>query len=190
MILSRCYYKSSFHADLGFQFLIFTLKSIRNAVVFWVYAVRLYSIALHFNIAFMILNHKQDVALNPICITLGKEKINAGPTAKLLGVHLDCNKNWRTQIQGIGGTISNLNSRLYLLRRLQMVISKDRLRRIGDSLYTSKIRYGVQLYGKVRLNENDPTDTLLDSLQIAQNKYARFIHGSNLMDRIIKINWN
>ena len=27
-------------------------------------------------------------------------------------------------------------------------------------------------------------DTLLDSLQIAQNKYARFIHGSNLMDRI------
>ena len=42
----------------------------------------------------------------------------------------------------------------------------------------------MQLYGKVRLNENDPTDTLLDSLQIAQNKYARFIHGSNLMDRI------
>ena len=34
----------------------------------------------------------------------------------------------------------------------------------------------------------DPTDSLLDSLQVAQNKFARFVHGSTLMDRInIKI---
>ena len=60
----------------------------------------------------------------------------------------------------------------------------DRLRRIGDSLYTSKIRYGLQLFGKVRLNENDPTETLLECLQVTQNKFARFLHGSTLMDRI------
>ena len=30
----------------------------------------------------------------------------------------------------------------------------------------------------------DPTDSLLDSLQVAQNKFARFVHGSTLMDRI------
>ena len=41
-----------------------------------------------------------------------------------------------------------------------------------------------QLYGKVRLGDLDPTDTLLDSLQTTQNKFARFIHGSTLMDRI------
>ena len=81
-------------------------------------------------------------------------------------------------------SISSLNSRLYLLRRLARAISSDRLRRIADSLYTSKIRYGLQLYGKVRLLNNDPTETLLESLQITQNKFARFIHGSTLLDRI------
>ena len=55
---------------------------------------------------------------------------------------------------------------------------------LNDSLYTSKIRYGVQLFGKVRLTEQEPTETLLESLQITQNKFARFVHGSSLMDRI------
>ena len=96
----------------------------------------------------------------------------------------DSNQKWKTQIQGSGGTISNLNSRLYLIRRLSRVISQDRMRRISDSLYTSKIRYGVQLFGKVRLNEQDPTESLLKSLQTTQNKFARFVHRSSLMDHI------
>ena len=97
---------------------------------------------------------------------------------------MDSNQKWKSQIQGIGGTISNLNSRLYLLRRLSRVISKDRMRRISDSLYTSKIRYGVQLFGKARLNELNPTEALLESLQVIQNKFARFVHGSSLIDHI------
>ena len=36
----------------------------------------------------------------------------------------------------------------------------------------------------VRLNQLDPAESLLDSLQITQNKFARFIHGSTLQDRI------
>ena len=87
-------------------------------------------------------------------------------------------------IKGTGGTISSLNSRLYLLKRLGRVISKDRLKRITDSLYTSKIRFGIQLYGKVRLSNNDPTESLLESLQLTQNKFARFMHGSSVADRI------
>ena len=134
--------------------------------------------------AFMILNHKQEKGAIPEQIKIGQAVIMAESNAKLLGVTLDNNQKWKTQIQGVGGTISNLNSRLYLLRRLARVISKDRLRRISDSLYTSKIRYGVQLFGKVRLNEQDQTDSLLDSLQITQNKFARFLHGSSLMDHI------
>ena len=81
-------------------------------------------------------------------------------------------------------TISNLNSRLFMLRRLARVISRDRLKRLSDSLYTSKIRYGIQLFGKVRLSESDPTDGLMECLQIAQNRFARFMHGSTLTDRI------
>ena len=101
-----------------------------------------------------------DLTASPICINIGKDQINAESSAKLLGVTLDCDQKWKTQIQGIGGVISNLNSRLYLLRRLARSISNDRMKRIADSLYTSKVRYGVQLYGKVKLGDLDPTDTL------------------------------
>ena len=58
------------------------------------------------------------------------------------------------------------------------------LPRIADSLYTSKIRYGIQLFGKVRQIKSDPTDGLLEGLQIGQNRLARFLHGSTLSDRI------
>ena len=136
--------------------------------------------------AFMILNNNQKLLpdQDPISVSIGSEKIIAEPSAKLLGVTLDSNQKWKSQIQGTGGVISNLNSRLFLLRRLSRSISSDRLKRISDSLYTSKIRYGVQLYGKVRRNESDPMDKLLESLQVTQNKFARFVHGSTLMDRI------
>ena len=129
----------------------------------------------------MILNQKQDLKVNPICINIGNEIIKAESSAKLLGVTLGYDQKWKSQIQSI---VSNLNSRLYLLRRLARSISNDRLKRIADSLYTSKVRYGLQLYGKVRLGVLDPTDTLLDNLQTTLNKFARFIHGSSLMDKI------
>ena len=107
--------------------------------------------------------------------------IKAESSAKLLGVTLDFDQKWKSQIQSV---VSNLNSRLFLLRRLARSISNDILKRIAYSLYTSKVRYGLQLYGKVRLGVLDPTDTLLDSLQTTQNKFARFIHGSSLMHKI------
>ena len=66
---------------------------------------------------------------------------------------LDDDQKWSTQISKL---IPSLNSRLYLIKRLSNFISKDRLKRVADSLYMSKIRYGVQLYGNVRMNEEDP----------------------------------
>ena len=125
----------------------------------------------------MILNHKQNLESNPISINIGKVSVKAETNAKLLGVMLDSNQKWKSQIHGAGGTVSSLNSRLYLLRRLARAISNDRMKRINDSLYTSKIRYGIQLFGKVRLDEQDPTDTLLESLQITQNNLTHKFHG-------------
>ena len=104
--------------------------------------------------------------------------------AKLLGINLDTNQKWSSQIKGIGGTISSLKSRLYLLKRLARVICKEKLKKVADSLYTSTIRYGIQLFGKVRLNKSDPTDSLLESLQVTQNCFARFMHGTKLTDHI------
>ena len=77
-------------------------------------------------------------------------------SAKLLGVILDENQQWTSQIKGMGGTINSLNSRLYTVKRLSNIISKNRVKRIYDSLYTSKLRYGLQLFGRVRCTEDEP----------------------------------
>ena len=42
----------------------------------------------------------------------------------------------------------------------------------------------MQLFGKVRLHEEDPKNVLLNSLQTTQNKFARFLNGSKLTDKI------
>ena len=80
--------------------------------------------------------------------------------------------------------ISSLNSRLFLIKRLNNYISKDRLKKIADSLYQSKIRYGIQLFGNVRLKNEEPSQKLLSSIQTAQNKLARFLTGKSLLDKI------
>ena len=112
---------------------------------------------------------------------IGKIVVYQETSTKLLGIMLDEDQKWNTQITSL---ISALNSRLYLIKRLSNAISKDRLKRIADSLYTSKIRYGVQLYGNVRTKEEDSEQKLIGSIQVAQNKLARFLNGNKLMDKI------
>ena len=63
-------------------------------------------------------------------------------------------------------------------------ISKNRIRRIVDSLYTSKVRYGLQLLGKVRVSVSDPENGLMSKLQVTQNRMARFLNNSTLSDKI------
>ena len=46
------------------------------------------------------------------------------------------------------------------------------------------MRYGLQLLGKVRINEEDPTNGLLAKLQITQNRMARFLNNSTISDKI------
>ena len=91
--------------------------------------------------AFVVLYHKKDLETNPIQLNIGNELINAKTNAKLLGVTLDNNQKWKTQIQN---TIRNLNSRLHLLKRLGRVISKDGMKRImieGTSCLQSQSFY-------------------------------------------------
>ena len=56
--------------------------------------------------------------------------------------------------------------------------------KVADSLYTSKIRYGIQLMGNVRTNAEDPKKSLLKKVQVSQNKFARFMGGKSLLEKI------
>ena len=46
------------------------------------------------------------------------------------------------------------------------------------------INYGLQLYGKVKVTENDPKNRDLKAIQKVQNKMARFLNSKTLKDKI------
>ena len=53
-----------------------------------------------------------------------------------------------------------------------------------DGIFTSRIRYGLQLYGKVRLESGDVICEDLKRIQIAQNNLLRLLNGSKLSDKV------
>ena len=71
-----------------------------------------------------------------------------------------------------------------MLRRLKNSVSQDSTKKVADSIYNSKIRYGLQLTGKIRWTKEDPKDTNSSLLQKAQNKMLRCINNSQLGDKI------
>ena len=92
--------------------------------------------------ALLFLNNK-NTTNEEISLKIGDTTVKQVSSAKLLGVVMDDDQSWTSQITGAGGMISSMNSRLFIIKRLSASISKDRLRRIVDSLYTSKVRYGL-----------------------------------------------
>ena len=64
----------------------------------------------------MLLNGKNK---EPMTITVGESIVTQEKTAKLLGIQIDDDQKWTSQITGTGGVIPSLNSRLYLLKRLK-----------------------------------------------------------------------
>ena len=85
---------------------------------------------------------------------------------------------WKHHIEK---TISALNSRYFLISRLKHKINNKSLRRIADSIYNSKVRYGLQLCGKVRENKEDPTQGYMEDLQKAQNKLLRLLNNTRII---------
>ena len=73
--------------------------------------------------------------------------------------------------------------RLVLLRRLKGQLNKKSLKKVAESVFTSKIRYGLQLLGKVRVTEKDPKQNDMDSIQLIQNKLVRLLNNVKLSDR-------
>ena len=61
----------------------------------------------------------------------------------------------------------------YLCPKLDADEDQDLIR----NLFTSKINYGVQLYGKLRVSNSDPTNVYIEAIQKVQNKMARFLNS-------------
>ena len=63
-------------------------------------------------------------------------------------------------------------------------LNNKALIKVAESIFMSKIRYGIQLLGKVRLSETDSTNLELEAIQKIQNKLVRILNGVRLKDRI------
>ena len=114
-------------------------------------------------------------------IKIGNSEVIQEHGAKLLGMHLTDDLQWKTHINK---TITALNSRLFLIMRLKNKLGMQSLKRIADSIFNSKLRYGIQLCGKVRNLDSDPSQGILDDLQKVQNKLFRLLNNSRISDKI------
>ena len=102
----------------------------------------------------------------------------------LLGVKFQDNLQWKSQIYGKGGVVSALHSRFYIIRRLRSHLSMKSFKKIVDGLFMSKIRYGLQLYGKVRIEEEDPKCEDFKAIQKIQNDMLRFLASCKIKDKV------
>ena len=92
------------------------------------------------------------------------------------------NLSWQEHIRGKGGLIASLNQRLYIIKRLGNAVDKKSLIKIADSLFNSKVRYGIQLLGMARLKNDDVQNEDLLCIQKIQNKMLRFINNVSLKE--------
>ena len=133
--------------------------------------------------AMLILNLKSN-SEEQIKIRIGEEEIFQVHSAKLLGMTFNDKQNWSDHVAGKGGLLKALNQRLFLIRRLKNVLNHTALLKVADSLFMSKIRYGLQLLGKVRTEEDAPKNQMLTSIQKAQNKLVRLLTNTRLAEGI------
>ena len=81
----------------------------------------------------------------------------------------------------------SLNSRMFIVRILQSQIGNKKVKKILDSLYTSKLRYGLPLMGKIRWNNEDVLTKEFEDIQKNQNKMMRFFNKTKISDKISSI---
>ena len=74
---------------------------------------------------------------------IGGESISSTESEKLLGLHINSSFEWSTHIEKM---VIKLKQRVSVLKRIKKRIPKDKLNIIAESMFNSKIRYGIAVY--------------------------------------------
>jgi hypothetical protein len=114
-------------------------------------------------------------------VVVAGERIIGSKSTILLGLKITASFNWSEQFEEV---LKCLNQRLYIIHRLTEVLPKAQLKIVGEALFNSKIRYGIAVYGGVRLEESESVHHYMQQLQIMQNKMMRVILKKRLADHI------
>ena len=105
---------------------------------------------------------------------IGGENLQSKSSEKLLGLQISGNLDWKTHINKL---CSTLKQRLGLLKRIKYKISQDKLQVVAEAIFNSKIRYGLAVYGRPRLDEEEPEGKDMHKLQVLQNDMIRVINN-------------
>ena len=73
---------------------------------------------------------------------------------------------------------------MFIIKRLRNELNKESIIKIADSLYTSKLRYGLALYGKIRWSEEDVQTQEFKDIQKNQNKLLRYLNNTKISDKM------
>ena len=104
---------------------------------------------------------------------------------KLHGLHINSSFNWNSHINEL---VIVLKKRIGLLKRIKKRVPKDKLIIIAESIFNSKIRYGIAVYLKPTFDREEVKTEKLSKhtkeLQVVQNSMVRVIRGLKQADHI------
>ena len=110
------------------------------------------------------------IGTNKAKIKIGDQEIEESTSEKLLGIILSNSLDWNEHIKDLK---KQLGQRLALLRRISKVLPHTTLKSIKDGIFTSKLTYGIAIWGKIRMLESDTSSTNMQSLQVMQDRALR-----------------
>ena len=112
---------------------------------------------------------------------IGGENVESKESDKLLGLQVSSKLNWKLHQEKLCIT---LRQRLGLLRRIKCKVPKEKLIIIAEAIFTSKIRYGLPVYYRPRITEEDSSCKSQEAIQVLQNDMLRMVAGYKRSDRI------
>ena len=75
---------------------------------------------------------------------VGGVRLKSKKSDKLLGLHINSNFEWNTHVDKL---LITLKQRLGMLKRISTKIPRHKLKIFAESIFNSKIRYGIAVYG-------------------------------------------
>ena len=115
-------------------------------------------------------------------VLVGNALIKEESHHRILGIVVNNKLSWDEHVNG--GLVQQVNRRVGALKRLSYHIPRKYLPEIASAIVASKVRYGVSVYGSVRITDSDPKPIMYHDLQVALNNAMRIATGNRLSDRV------
>ena len=116
-----------------------------------------------------------------ITVMIGRDKIQASKSEKLLGMYIEPKQKWNVHREKVKIKLKQI---IGSLQRLRFQLPKKVLFCVGEAMFNSSIRYGICLYIRPRLKEEEPSYGETRELQKLQNKMLRIVNKTKRKEKV------